>query len=175
MAPKKKIIISSIIFGIVILALICFLIYPLVQGIKRNSQDLVRAKEELTLFQTKLQEVEQTRESYNKLKSDLDKIDNFFIDSEVPIDFIKFLEKTASDAGLSIDISPLSLKIGEAAPWNSIGFSLILIGSFPDFSKFLEKIETASYLLEVQGLGLKRYETSPSNIKADLTIKVYTN
>lgn len=175
MKSKEKIILFSLIFGIVILLLICFLIYPLVQGIKRNSQDLVRAKEELTLFQTKLQEVEQTRESYNKLKSDLDKIDNFFVDCEVPIDFIKFLEKTASDAGLSIDISPVSLKIGEAASWNSIGFSLILIGSFPDFSKFLEKIETAPYLLEVQGLGVKRYEISPSNIKADLTIKVYTN
>lgn len=167
MAPKEKIIISSIIFGIVSLALICFIIYPLVQGIKRNSQDLVGAKKELTLFQTKVEEVEQTKENYEKLKSDLDKIDKLFIDPDVPIDLIKFWEKTANDSGLSIDIAPVSLKAVGTDPWSSIGFSLILSGSFPNFLKFLEKIETSPYLLEVQGLTVK-------DLKADLIVKVFT-
>ena len=167
MVPKKKIIISSIIFGIVNLALIYFLIYPLVQGIKRSSQNLVRTKKELTLFQTKVEEVEQAKENYEKLKSNLDKIDKLFIDPEIPIDLIKFWEKTADDSGLSIDISPVSLKPVAADSWSSIGFSLILTGFFPDFLKFLEKIETSFYLLEVQGLTVK-------DLKADLMVKVFT-
>jgi len=167
MNPKRKIIIFSIIFGIVNLALICFLIFPLIKGIKKNSQDLVGAKKELSLFQAKVGGIEQATKSYEKVKSDLDKIDKLFVDPEVPIDLIKFWEKTAKEAGLTIEISPVSLKKSEADPWNSIGFSLILNGSFPDFLKFLEKIENSSYLIEVQGLTVK-------DVRLDLTAKVYT-
>ena len=162
----KKIIVISIIFGIVVIILLCFVIYPLLSGVKKNSQDLILAKKELISFKAETEKFEQSKKVYGSLKTDLEKIDELFIDSDVPINLIKFWRKTAEDSGLLIDISPTSLEVSETVLWASIGFRLNLIGSFPKFLKFLEKIETALYLIEIQNLSAKGSEQF-------LTIKVY--
>ncbi len=162
----KKIITISVIFGIIIVILFSFVIYPLLNGVKKNSQELILAKKELVSFKTKTKEFEQSKKAYGSLKTDLEKIDELFINSDVPIDLIKFWRETAKDSGLLIDISPTSLEVSETVLWNSIGFRLSLIGPFSDFLEFLEKIETAPYLIEIQNLSAK---TS----KQFLTIKVY--
>lgn len=162
----KKIIIISIIFGIVVMILLCFVIYPLLSGVKKNSQEFILARKELVSFKTETEEFEQSKEVYRSLKTDLEKIDQLFINPDVPIDLIKFWRETAKDSGLLIDISPISLGAEETVLWDSIGFRLDLIGSFSNFLKFLEKMETAPYLIEIQNLSAK---TS----KQFLTIKVY--
>jgi len=166
MDSKRKIIVISIIFGAVSLCLIFLVIYPLLKGVKKNSQELILAKKELVSFKTKAEEFEQFKKVYGSLKTDLEKIDELFINSDVPIDLVKFWRETAKDSGLSIDISPTPLEDKETALWDSIGFRLNLSGSFSGFSKFLEKIETAPYLIEIQNLSVKTSEQF-------LTIKVY--
>jgi len=162
----KKITVISIIFGIAAIILLCFVIYPLLSGVKKNSQELILAKREFVSFKTKNEEFEQSKEVYRSLKTDLEKIDELFINSDVPVDLIKFWRETAKNSGLLIDISPTSVEASETVLWDYIGFRLSLIGSFSDFLKFLEKIETAPYLIEIQNLSAK-------NSKQFLTIKVY--
>jgi len=162
----KRINIISIIFGLMVIGLFCFAIYFLLSGVKKNSEELILAKRELVSFKTKTEEFEQSKEVYKSLKTELEKIDELFVNPDVPIDLIKFWRETAENSNLSIDISPTSLKTSEAVLWDSMGFRLSLIGSFPDFLKFLEKIETAPYLIEIQNLSAKGFEQS-------LTIKVY--
>lgn len=162
----KKIIVVSIIFGIIVIILLCFVIYPLLSGVKKNSQEFILAKKELVSFKAETEEFEQSKEVYRSLKTDLEKIDQLFINPDVPIDLIKFWRETAKDSGILIDISPTSLGAKETVLWDSIGFRLDLIGSFSNFLKFLEKIETAPYLIEIQNLSAK-------SSKQFLTIKVY--
>lgn len=162
----KKIIVISIIFGIIVIILLFFVIYPLLSGVKKNSQEFILAKKELISFKAETEEFEQSKKAYGSLKADLEKIDELFINPDVPIDLIKFWRETAKDSSLSIDIFPTSLGASETALWDSIGFRLSLIGSFSNFLKFVEKIETASYLIEIQNLSAK-------NSKQFLTIKVY--
>ncbi len=162
----RKIITISVVFGIIIVILLSFVIYPLLKGVKKNSQEFILAKKELLSFKTKTEEFEQSKEVYRGLKTDLEKIDELFINPDVPIDLIKFWRATAEDSGLLIDISPTSLEADETAPWDSMGFRLSLTGSFSDFLKFLEKIETAPYLIEIQNLSAKKSMQF-------LTIKVY--
>ena len=162
----KKTAVISIIFEVIITILFCFVIYSLLSGVRNNSQELILAKRELVLFKTKTEEFEQCKEAYGGLKTDLEKIDELFINPDVPVDLIKFWRKTANDSGLLIDISPTSVEATETTSWDSIGFRLSLIGSFSNFLRFLEKIETAPYLIEIQNLSAK-------NSKQFLTIKVY--
>ena len=162
----KKIIVTSIIFGIVVIILLSFVVYPLLSGVRKNSQEFILAKKELVSFKAETEEFEQSKEVYRSLKTGLEKIDQLFISSDVPIDLIKFWREAAQNSGLLIDISPISLGAKETALWDSIGFRLSLIGSFSNFLKFLEKIETAPYLIEIQNLSAK-------NSKQFLTIKVY--
>jgi len=162
----KKIIVISIVFGIATIILLCFVIYPLLSGVKKGSQELVLAKKGLVSFETETEEFEQSKKVYGSLKTDLEKVDELFVNPDVPIALIKFWREMAEDCDLSIDISPVLLEAKETAPWDFIGFRLSLIGSFSDFLKFLEKIETAPYLIEVQDLSVRNFEQF-------LTIKVY--
>lgn len=162
----KKIIVISIIFGIVAVALLYFVVYPVLSGVRRNSQELIFAKKELVSFKAETEEFEQSKKVYKSLETDLEKMDQLFIDPDVPVDLVRFWRETAKDSGLLIDISPTSLGASETVLWDSIGFRLSLIGSFPKFLKFLEKIETSPHLIEIQNLSAK-------NSKQFLTIKVY--
>lgn len=186
MEPKKKIIIISIISGLIILILVIFVIYPLFKRIKGNSEELVATRRNLVLFQSKTGSLEQIKKTYEELESSFKKIEGFFVDPEIPIDFIKFLEKTARESKILIDISPVSPKTSEDEPWKSIGFQLTLTGPSPKFLKFLDKIETGPYLIGIQNLTVKKlverdfksikYEKfSPGDIRANLLTKVFTN
>lgn len=172
---KRQLIVISIFFGIITLILILVFIYPLFKGAKLNSLELISVKKELALFQDKAGGIEKLKTTYKKIEPDLEKIDQLFIDSEVPVNLIEFLEKTAKGSGLLIKISPTSLKPVEQDLWNSITFRLTLIGSFTNFLRFLEKTEASAYLIEIQDLFVKRL-TEPEafeGVRTTLIIKVY--
>ena len=162
----KKIIVISIIFGAVTAILLYLVVYLVLSGVKKNSQELIFAKKELVSFKTETEEFERSKEVYRSLKTDLEKMDQLFINPDVPIDLVRFWRETAKDSNLLIDISPTSLGAEETVLWDSIGFRLSLIGPFSNFLKFLEKIETSLYLIEIQNLSAK-------SSKQFLTIKVY--
>jgi len=177
MSPKKKIIIFSAIFGLAVIVMVGFIIYPLLKGIEKSSEEFIAAKKELILSKEEARKFEQFEEIYKELEPDLEKINQFFVDSDIPIDLIKFWEKEARDSKLSIKISPISSKTAKTDPWNSIRFRLSLVGSFPNFLKFLEKTEMSPYLIEIQNLTVEKLsqeELDSKDVSIALVIKVYT-
>jgi len=185
MDPKKKIIIISIIFGIVAALLVSAVGIPSFMAVKKNLAELIGVKKELALSNGGAKMSQQLRNRYKKIETNLDKIDKLFIDPQAPIGLIEFWEKTAADCGLSIAISPASLQAKKGDSWRSIGFQIDLIGSFPDFSKFLEKTESSFYLIKIQSLIIDKLEKNknnkekgpkirPGDIKANLLVKVFT-
>ncbi len=185
MNPRKKIIIFSIIFGLISLALVCFVIYPLFKEIKKNSSEFVALKKELAMSKNETEKFGEVKEIYKNLEPDLKKIDKLFTNSEVPIELIQFWEAIAKDSGLFVDILPAPLKTVEGETWGSIGFQITLAGSSSNFLKFLEKTETGPYLIEIQNLIVKKTAGeelrpkgytgfSPEDVSATLVTKVYT-
>jgi len=168
---KQKIIIISIVCGISALILTFVLMYFVIEGIERASKDFIAAKNELVGPEEEIERPRTAERSYEDIEGELKKIDQLFVSSEVPIDLIKFWEEAARESNLSIEISPTSLNIAEEDIWDSLGFQINSIGSFPDFLKFLEKTETGPYLIEVQNLTIRK---SSENIKATLITKVYS-
>jgi len=184
MAPNKKIFLISIIFTAFLLILICFVIYPLFKEIKKSSENLIVVRKELTLSRDLSGNIGQIKKLYGEIEPDFKKIEGFFIDSEAPIDLIKFWEETASDLKILINITPISMGIKEADPWNSIGFQMNLVSSFSNFVRFLEKIENSPYLIEVLNLNIrsldeselkspKYIQFSAGDINANLVVKVF--
>ena len=186
MTIKKKITISTVFFLVLSILLIVFLIYPLFLEIKKNSQDFLSQKQKLIALEEKVENLEKFKIVFPEISPTLEKIDNLFIDPEVPVDFIRFLEKTSQDSQISLKISPAPpLKI-EKDPWPSLSFQLSLAGSFPNLSNFLEKLKSSFYLIEIQNLTIsclsetelksKEFEQfSLGDVKATLSIKVYTS
>ena len=183
MKPESKNYIILGIFLLVALSLVIFFIYPIFNGIRKNSQELLAAKGELTLLNNQIKELEDFGKNYNNYKPNLEKIDKLFVDSKNPIDFIQFLEKTASDFGVGIKISlqiTPKQKIGSGS-WSDIVFQISSVGAFQNLLKFFEKIETNPNLTEIQNLVINRpKETGAENkksagdINASFSMKVFT-
>ncbi len=178
MISQNKITISLIIFFFSVILLIIFVIYPLFGEIKENSKELILQKKNMTTLQLKIENLENFKSLYEKYRPSLEKIDNLFVDPEVPIEFIAFLEKTAEETQIEIKISPVSLKKSTDDLWSFIAFQITSNSSFPNFLKFLEKLETSPYLVRIQNLSIHRLTEKeiPSEIdtRAIFSIKTHT-
>ncbi len=137
MTPNKKTLLISVTFGIISLVLITLVIYPLFKGIEKDSEELITIKRNLVFSQDKTGNISQIRKIYEEIEPDSQKIDNFFVDPGVPIDLIKFLEKIANDSKTLISITSIVNKTDENNPWNYMEFQTNLVGSFPNFLRFL--------------------------------------
>jgi len=186
MTLKNKINLSSVIFSILIISLIAFLIYPLFKEIKNNSEDLISKKQKLLSLETKIENLEEIQSLWQEIEPSLKKIDQLFINSEMPVEFISFLETTARDCEVPIEISSALPDKKEKDPWPSLFFQISSTASFSKFLRFLAKIETSPYLVEVQNLNARRLaekelkleefeKLSLDDAKITLSIKVYTS
>lgn len=182
MTIKTKIRISLFIFAVLAVSLVVFLIYPLLKDIEKNSSDIISQKKELLLIESEIENLNNFEKNLQELKFNFEKTDSLFADANLPVDFIRFLEKTSSDSGLSINISPAGTVKEEKEPWPTSNFQLSLIGPFPYFLEFLEKIQSNSYLIKIQSLAVfevKKEEVkelkpfSSKSIQADLLVKAY--
>ena len=185
MTIKNKINLSLIFFLILAIFLLAFLIYPLLEDIKNYSKEIISQKKEVLSLENKIKDTEEFRKNYAKIKPNLEKIETLFTNSEAPIDFISFLEKTSQDCHLTIKIVPAAITKKTEEPWASLGFSITLAGSFPNFLRFLEKLESAPFLTEIQNLSIKRLQDtelklkefenlSLGDIQASFLIRVFT-
>lgn len=185
MTLKNKFNLSLIIYLIFGTLLIVFLIYPLYKDIKNNSQELISQKQEEASLENKIKNIEEFKKKYREIKPNLEKIETLFVESEVPLEFISFLEKTSQDCQTPTQISPSSVAKITEDPWPSIAFQITSVSSFPNLLKFLEKLESSKYLIEIQNLNITRLSEaelkpkeieslSPTNIRAIFAIKVYT-
>jgi hypothetical protein len=185
---KKKIYISITIFVIAAVLLVAFLIYPFAKSINKDSEDLLSQKGRLALFKKEAENTEEALSFYKSRQLDLEKIDTLFIDPGNPIEFINFLEDNARASQLEIEIDSLQSsltspsQIKGAKIWPSLNFQLSVNGSFPNFSRYLDKLENSPYLLEVLDLSAKKLskeevgliETQSPGVNVTFSVRVYT-
>jgi len=170
---KDKTYISSVSFIGVISLLIIFVIYPLFSNIKEQSQEFISQKNYYLELQIRDDNFQGLKKFNQMHQQELAKIDYLLIDPDKPIDFNIFLEKTAQDSNLQIKISNVQIGKPEANQWNFLNYQLTLIGSFINLTRFLDKLENSSYLVETVNLNIRESEET-ENIRADIFIKVYT-
>lgn len=153
---KQKTAISSTIFTILILCLIFFGIWPVFDRIKQDSEKLLELKKKELSFEKNIQNSDELKNLFSAFGSDLEKFKSFLIDVKVPLEFIEFLENTAEDNNLTIEISPVSSRAEEKEYWLPVGFQVEALGSFDSCLKFIDTLESAPYLLEIQNIALRK-------------------
>lgn len=185
MSANKKFYIAILIFGILSVLLIVFLISPFLKEIKKRSEELLLEKKKIIFLTKEKENLENIKNLYDFYQLDIEKLEEIFIEPEIPIGFISFLESTASSSYVQLKISSMTKKLEKKDPWPSLSFQLLLIGSSPNFLKFLEKLENSPYLIEVLDLNIRKItekEIKPEEFKkipsadasAILSIKVFT-
>jgi hypothetical protein len=186
MIPIKKNYLSIAVFGIVSTLFAVFVILPLFKEIKAISQNLFLKKNKIVYLSEERENLQKIENLYKTYQSDLGRIENLFVDPEVPIEFIGFLEKTAVSSQIKLEISSMTraaakgeneataslttravarggdeqssatTKKTEQEPWQNLSGQLLVTGSFSNFSKFLHKLENGPYLIEVLDLNTKK-------------------
>ena len=152
------------IIGILILGVIIFIL----QGIQKDSQELISIKKELASLSQQEKDLENLQKKYEIYQQNLEKINNFFIDSTFPVEFVQFLKNSASDAHISMKIS-LATEIKEPEP--ALSYNTTLAGSFANLLKFIDKLENGPYLIEINSLNVKEFaQESSDNIMANLVL-----
>lgn len=162
----KKKYISIAISILVLILLVLFGIYPLAKKIINNAEEFMAEKNKFAELTQRQENFRELSRQYNNYKEELDKIDSLFINSEKPIEFIEFLERNSRDLNLEMDISSITPKKLDQNSWSFNIYNIVLEGSFDDFSKFLEKMENAPYLIEISNLDIQEG-------RANLGLKVY--
>ena len=176
--PDKKIYITIAAFIVAILLLFLLFILPAFNKIKKSSQELFLQKVNLSNLEKEALELKEPTNLKDRISDNFQRINKLFIDPEIPVDFINFLEKEASSSQLEIEVSPIASPKKETDPWRNISFQITTEGSFPNFLKFLEKIENSPYLIELVNLNIKKgtRETGVkgTDITAVFVIKAFT-
>lgn len=177
MAIKKRIYSTLIIFAFLIILIIVFIVFPLFREIKNNPEELIVQKEKFIALETKIINLEKFKVLQTELQPFLKEIDNLFVDSEAPIEFIGFLENTSKESQLKIEILPTSDKKTEKDSWSYLTFQITSTGSFPNFLKFLEKLENSPYLVEIQNISISKLigaqDAVSDNVRANFSVKVF--
>ena len=182
---KRKIFFILISIILIVFISMLLLVIFLIKDIQRNSQEFLLERKTLTLMEREFQEFENFEKNFAFYQSNLEKLDKLFLNPEVPIDFVQFLEEESKNIGLLIKISPSIITSRESDPWESIGFQILLTGSFPNCLKFLEKLQVSPWLLEVQMTEVKRItekefqlerlkDFSLGDVSFSVILKVYT-
>lgn len=185
MTFKNKIKLSIILIFVLTISIVILVIYPLFSEIKKYSGDYVSQKVDMLSLETKIDNLKQFQATFPEINPNLEKIDLLFIDAKVPVEFIKFLEQTSQNYGISIEVSSSLSAKTKQDPWPVFIFRISSVGSFANFMKFFERIELSPYLITVQDLNIVRLtetelkakgseKLSLGDIRANFSLRVYT-
>lgn len=182
MKPERTIYLILLIFFLVFAVLTFFLAVPLIKKISTFSQELVSLEKELRLLQVRKNELEKLQSEDAHFKENFAQIQQLFVNPENPIQFMNFLESNASELNLKIETSFPPLKEEEKG---FLRIRLDLLGSYPHFCAFLERLENAPYLLEIEQLTVDKFSEDElkkedykdytiNDVRVILTIKALT-
>ena len=171
MSSKNKIYLYLAIF-LVISLIFLFLIIPyFLKKIQEKSGELVSLEKELVSLQKEIENLRQLEGVYRDYQPELGKIKEMLIDSEVPVEFINFLEGNAQISRQEIEISLFPQKQTKDEPWPTLFFQVSTSGSPSEFLKFLEKLENSPYLIEILNLNIQKL--ADSDAESVFLIKVF--
>ena len=97
-------------------------------------------------------------------------LEEMFVSEDAPLPFIEFLEESGR-ALSSFQIVPGKPQKLKEDPWSSLSFRIEAAGSYSAISAFIERIETAPYLVEVTEASLSA--AKDRNISLLLLVKAY--
>jgi hypothetical protein len=172
MSPdRKKIYIALVIFGI-LFGLAFKLLGGAFYSLKNASQSLVFQKKAEFLFNQRIKEYEIFKKEKELYSASLAKLGRSFIARDAPVKFIEFLEDLALNSNVISDITPYEIKSAKNDFWSSLGFRVLLKGSFPNSLKFLEGLEKSPWLVDISSLQVERIDEAKTNLKEFEMLKV---
>jgi hypothetical protein len=179
MSTKRKTILFLVAFLIFSFLFIFFLIFPNLNQINKISKEISQTKIKFERIEKLQKEIEKFKKLSLEIRGNLSKLESSFVNREIPIDFVEFLENVAKGLEIQAQISILS------SSKDSISFQIKGVGVPENVFKFFEKIENCNYLIQIERmrisklteaeLKMKEFEKfSKNSLKFEISFSVLT-
>lgn len=179
MRSKQKFIIAVVSFVVLSAMLLGAVVYPVFRGVAADYQKALAQKRLLL----QLEEDKKSSSEFEKISmqyaQEIRQLQEVFVDSKTPIAFFRFLDETALAFGLDMEKAPGPVQHTEGDRWPSFDVRLAGKGPYPHVMAFLQKIENASYFLEVETLMMSAKkgfgdQERKGEVEFSMSLKVFT-
>lgn len=162
---KTYIIILACILAAIVL--LCGLVYVIFGALRQASFDVVSEKQQVISMQLQDKQVSDFKAKYPDYKANIDKASQLLVDAQNPVDFITFLENTASVTNVNADIT-----VGATAKTTGVGtqkpitFQIDVTGDFKSLLQFFQQLEMSPYLVSATNMAIKKIDKDASGKNA---------
>ena len=171
MRAKQKMVIAAVSFAVCSVIFLAVLVYPLFRGVLDDNKKVLAHKQEILQLKEEARSSREFEMFSDQYVKELAQLEELFVDSKIPVAFFRFLDGTAALLHMQVEKSPGALQQLEGDRWPSFQVRLTGRGSYPDAMAFLQKIENAAYLLEVQTFKITKISRE---VELSMSIKVFT-
>jgi len=169
---SKRIFFPLILFGTASAVFAVLVAYPIFRGITRDYNAAVIQKQELAQLQEDRKRLQELDSVLTQYQQEFAELKSLFLDIETPIEFFRFLDISAEEFRVELKKTPgVPQKLDEDL-WGSMTVNLTGSGAYTDVEAFLQKVEYAPYVLELQKLSIA--EGIKNQVRFSALLKVYT-
>lgn len=176
----KRLLIIFLLGAFLLLGALALATIPLSGRVLRLSREFFVQQRELRAA-TANRAVAEAFDVFSKeFRQDLAKSAAMLADSETPIEFVRFLEQSATQANVSLALNLGSARKQKSDQWFSLDVQASGQGEYQGVFAFLRQLEHAPFAMEIQNISLNKIgssalsgETANKDIKFSLGIKVY--
>jgi hypothetical protein len=175
MKSGKKIITTAGVTFAIIGVLLAVVVYPIYKGVVNDNAEVVKLKQELLQINENRKQLRDFENISLQYEEEFLQVQKRFVDSETPVSFFRFLDQAAQTFGLRIEKSPSNPIQIEGDRWPSLEVRIAGEGLYSNFLAFLQAIENAPYILEVQTISINKseQEQTKEQIEFTLSLKVF--
>lgn len=157
----------GVVATLILLIILILLIYPAIQHITKINREISDARIVKATLETKLANLDIARTNLEEVREDL-----FVLDLALPIGsdlttYLKDLEKMAANSKLKIsavqfsDVPLSKPSIDISTQTKQIDYTITFEGSFPNFRKFLAKLESFIRTSDVNNISIIKDQEEP--------------
>jgi|GEM_PF-662302 hypothetical protein len=164
-SKKTFFVVLAVIAANAIMAL--FVVMPILSEIESSGLRVREQRDKIASCERRIAAVREFAVFAKEERTNLDKLDKVFVDAQLPLDFINVLERVARDTSVGIEFSSSIIQPKKADSWPMVGIEAQVAGETEAILRFIKKIETSPYLVEIQGVEIQidipQKEESPVN------------
>lgn len=151
---KNKIVAALVAFGLILFALIYFIVIPTIKDIKTMSQEIEEQRIDLEKKYIKGNSLKQLAENLKKIEPKLSSLDQIFISKNRELEFITTVENEANKNRVGQKINLSSPKATENLEFQKNNLQLFTKGEFNKQLKYLLSLESLGYYINVKSIEL---------------------
>lgn len=171
---RKKIIVFSLVIVVGLGGTLVFNVF-LFQQLKTLSSELSFTKSELAVLTERSSQMSLWEKEAPALEEELREVENVFVNPEMPLSFLDFVERSAEESDLIYNISLLESRGKRGESFSPLEIRVDAKGGFPSCLKLLDYIENSPYLVRSKSLIFSSSEKGAGEeVRMELLIEVLT-